>query len=69
MQDGATAHTANYSINAFDHEFENKLITCRLWPARTPHLNPGDSDLCGKLENKVYSNNLQTLDKLKHKHM
>jgi hypothetical protein len=66
MQDGATAHTANYSINAFDEVFENKLITCSLWPARSPHSNPCDSDLWGNLINKVYSNNLQILDKLKH---
>jgi inhibitor of nuclear factor kappa-B kinase subunit alpha len=61
MQDGATAHTATYSINALNEVFENRLISHRLWPARSPDLNPCDFYLWGNLKDKVYSNNPHTL--------
>jgi hypothetical protein len=41
-QDGATAHTANYSINVSNKVFENRLIGHRLWPAGSPDLNHSD---------------------------
>jgi hypothetical protein len=40
IQDGATAHTANYSINALNKVFEKQLISDRLWPSRSSDLNP-----------------------------
>jgi hypothetical protein len=42
MEDGATAHTANYSINVLNKVFEDKLRSHRLWPVMSPHLNPCD---------------------------
>jgi hypothetical protein len=42
MQDGATAHTVTYSINILNKVFEDRLISCRLWPARSPDLIPCD---------------------------
>jgi hypothetical protein len=30
MQDGATAHTANYSINDLNEVSEDRLISCKL---------------------------------------
>jgi hypothetical protein len=42
VQDGATAHKANYSINVLNEVFEDRLISCRLWPVRSPDLNPYD---------------------------
>jgi hypothetical protein len=42
MQDCATAHTATYSINVLNEVSENRLISCGLWPARSPDLNPCD---------------------------
>jgi hypothetical protein len=42
MQDGATAHTDIYSINVLNKVFEDRLISCRLWPERSPDLNPWD---------------------------
>jgi hypothetical protein len=42
MQDGATAHTANYSINVLKEVFENRLISRGLWPARSPDLSRFD---------------------------
>jgi hypothetical protein len=65
MQDGATAHTATYSINVLNEVFENRLISHRLWPARSPDLNPCDFYLWGNLKDKVYSNNPHTLVELK----
>jgi hypothetical protein len=65
MQDGATGHTGNYSINVLNEVFEDRLISGGLWPARSPDLNPCDFYLLGNLKDKVYSNNLHTLDELK----
>jgi hypothetical protein len=38
MHDGATAHTATYSINVLNEVFEDRLISRGLWPARSPIL-------------------------------
>jgi hypothetical protein len=65
MQDGATAHTAIYSINVLNEVFENRLISRGLWPARSPYLNLCDFYLWGNLKDKVYSNNPRTLVELK----
>jgi hypothetical protein len=51
MRGGATAHTATYSINVLNKVFEDRLISCRLWPARSPDLNPCDFYLWGNLNN------------------
>jgi hypothetical protein len=42
MQDGATAHTATYSLNALNEVFEDRQMSHRLWPARSPDINPCD---------------------------
>lgn len=42
MQDGGTAHTASYSIHVLNEVFEDRLMSCRLWHARSPVLNPYD---------------------------
>jgi hypothetical protein len=65
MQDGATAHTAAYSINVLNKMFEDRLISRGLWPARSLDLNPCDFHLWGNLKDKVYSNNPHTLVELK----
>jgi hypothetical protein len=65
MQDGATAHTADYSINVLNEVFEDRLISRRLWPARSPDQNPCDFYLWGNLKDKVYLNNPHTLVELK----
>jgi hypothetical protein len=43
--------------------------SCRLQPARSAGLNPCDFYLWGNLKGKVYANNPQTLDKLKHNYI
>jgi hypothetical protein len=65
MQDGATAHTATYSINVLIEVFENKMISRGLWPARSKDLYPCEFYLWGNLKDKVYSNNPHTLVELK----
>jgi hypothetical protein len=55
IQDGATAHTANYSINILNEVFEDRLISCRFWPARSPNLNLCDLNLWGNIKDKAYS--------------
>jgi hypothetical protein len=65
MQNGAAAHIADYSSNVLNKAFENRLILCRLWPARFPDLNPSDFYLWGNVKNKVYSDNYRVLNKLK----
>jgi inhibitor of nuclear factor kappa-B kinase subunit alpha len=60
-----TAHTATYSINVLNEVFEDRLISCGLWPARSPDLNPCDFYLWRNLKDKVYSNNPHTLVELK----
>jgi hypothetical protein len=65
MQDGATAHTDAYSINVLNEVFEDRLISRRLRPARSPDLNACDFYLWGNLKDKMYSNNPHIMDELK----
>jgi hypothetical protein len=65
MQDGATAHTAIYSIFVLNEVFEDRLINRGFLPARSPDLNPCDFYLWGNLKDKMYSNNPHTLIELK----
>jgi hypothetical protein len=65
MQDGATAHTATYSVNVLNEVFENRLRSRWLWLARSPDLKLCDFYLWGNLKDKVYSNNPHTMVKLK----
>jgi hypothetical protein len=53
MQYDVTPHTTNYCINVLNEIFEDRLISHRLWPARSPDLNPYDLYLWGNLKNKV----------------
>jgi hypothetical protein len=59
MQDGATALCA-YSINVLTEVFEDRLISYKLWPARSPDLSY--SYLWGNLKDNMYSNKPHTLD-------
>jgi hypothetical protein len=65
MQDGATAHTAIYSINVLNEVFEDRPISHGSWPTRSPDLNPCDFYLWGNLKDKVHSYNPHTLAELK----
>ena len=65
QQDGATAHTANDSMNVLQSVFEDRIISRGLWPARSPDLSACDYYLWGNLKEKVYVNNPRTLQELK----
>jgi len=71
QQDGATAHTAQRSMQVLREMFPAKLITLRGdgWPAHSPDLAPCDFFLWGYLKSKVYTHrpeNLQTLKDTLH---
>ena len=69
QQDGATLRTSNVSLEYLTHYFPgDRLILCctgNPWPAHSPYLSPPDFFLWGYLKEKVYHNNLQTIDELK----
>jgi hypothetical protein len=52
MQDGATAYTANYYV--LNEVFEDRLISHRLWPVRSSHLNSCDLYLWGNIKDNVF---------------
>ena len=58
-QDGATAHTANNTLDVLRNKFGDRLISLRTEkesPPYSPDLNPPDFYLWGYLKDKVYSN-------------
>jgi hypothetical protein len=38
LQYGATAHIATYPLDDLNKVCEERLVNCRLWPARSPDL-------------------------------
>lgn len=70
QQDGATAHTAQVSMEAVRALFPGKLISKfgdKNWPPRSPDLTPMDFFLWGYLKSKVYATNPATLDALRQR--
>ena len=67
QQDGATAHTANISINGLRQQFSGRLIS-RFgdihWPSRSPRLSVLDFFLWGNLKDKVFSTRKETIAQL-----
>ena len=64
---GATAHIARVSMAAVGEVFGDRVISCGLWPPRSPDLTPPDFYLWGKLKGSVYADNPRTMDELKQK--
>lgn len=68
QQDGATAHTANNSMNVVKRMFRGHVIS-RFgdvhWPARSPDLSMCDFYLWGYLKSKVYVRKPRNLIELK----
>jgi hypothetical protein len=48
----ATADTGDYCTNVLNEVWEDRLIWCRLWPTRSPDLNPPDFYLQRSLKAK-----------------
>jgi hypothetical protein len=57
------------STNVLNEVYEDRLTSCRLWPVRSPVLNPCDLYdfyLWQNIKRKVYSHNSYTFDELYH---
>lgn len=74
MQDGATPHTCNASLDFVNGYFQERVISGRYverfgyglsWPAYSPDLNPCDFFLWGYLKSRAYINRPRTIDDLK----
>ena len=69
QQDGASAHTANVSLNFLEQFFADRIISRRIpehqWPPRSPDLTPLDFHLWGFLKEKIFINKPQSLDDVK----
>lgn len=64
QQDGATAHTANATIQYLQEFYENRIISRGLWPPRSPDLTPLDFYLFGRIKNNIFKNRIHTLEEL-----
>ena len=65
QQDGATPHTANSVQEWLKSKFSDKFLHKKMWPPRSPDLNPCDYYLWGHLKSMVYNPIPKTLDDLK----
>ncbi len=65
QQDGATPHTANSVQDWLKSKFSGKFLDKKMWPPRSPDLNPCDFYLWGHLKSTVYNPMPKTLDDLK----
>ncbi|KAG4075258.1 hypothetical protein HA402_003049 [Bradysia odoriphaga] len=74
MQDGATPHTCNATLDFLNPHFHDRVISGRYqerfgyglsWMAYSPDLNPCDFFLWGYLKSKAYMNRPKTIDELK----
>jgi hypothetical protein len=65
QQDNATAHIARNSMSALQEVFDDRIITTRLWPPRSPDLSVCDFYLWGSLKGNVYRNALALLKLIK----
>ena len=68
QQDGAPAHTSNATSEYLQRKLGNRWISKRgptNWPARSPDLTPLDFFLWGYVKDKVYSEEIESLQHLK----
>ena len=65
QQDGATPHTANIVQEYLSRKFSARFIDKKMWPPRSPDLNPCDFYLWGYLKSVAYNPLPKTLDDLK----
>jgi len=63
QQDGAPAHSARDTVQLLTWDF----ITPSLWPPNSPDLNPVDYRVWGVLQERVYRENIRTLDELRQR--
>lgn len=68
QQDGATAHTANQTLQLLQQRFNDRIISRRtdnIWASHSPDLNPPDFFLWGYVKDRVYVNKPRTVEELK----
>ena len=65
QQDSATCHTSNVSMREIESFFQDRIISKKLWPHRSPDLTPANFFLWGLLKGKVYKNTSRTIEQLK----
>ena len=68
QQDGATAHTANQTLDWLHQKFGDRLISRRtnnVWASHSPDLNPPDFFLWGYIKDRVYLNKPRNIPELK----
>ena len=65
QQDGATPHTADAVQSWLKGKFSDKFLDKKMWPPRSPDLNPCDYYLWGHLKSVVYNPIPSTIDELK----
>ena len=65
QQDGATPHTADVVQTYLTERFGTRFLHKKMWPPRSPDLNPCDFFLWGYLKQRVYNPLPKTLDDLK----
>lgn len=74
MQDGATPHTCNDSLDFVNKYFHERVISGRYlerfgyglsWPTYSPDLSPCDFFFWGYLKSRAYINRPRTIDELK----
>jgi len=66
QQDGAPAHRARDTVQLLTRETPD-FIPPSLWPTNSPDLNPVDYHVWGVLQDRVYRENIQTLDELQQR--
>jgi len=65
QQDGATPHTAIAVQTWLTSKFGDKFVEKKMWPPRSPDLNPCDYYLWGHLKKTAYNPLPKTLEELK----
>lgn len=74
MQDGATPHTCNVTLDYLHDIFGNRIISGRYqqrfgygltWPSYSPDMNPCDFFLWGYLKDRVWKNRPRNIADLK----
>ena len=48
--------------------FQDRIISKKLWPPRSPDLTPADFFVWGLLKGKVYKNTPRTIEQLKRRY-
>ncbi len=65
QQDGARTHMSEKNMEFLCKFFNDRLVSIRLWPPRSPKLTPLFFFLWGYLKNKIFATPPATIEELK----